>query len=174
MIPFDRPFQTPRTTLTWSNLEEWLTCAWTIEKRRASTLHNKQAELHLRALPTSVIDQCSHRQTLKSCAGLLRDGSTRFRQSPRGHRRDAPQTALIVAIANRISQIDRAQDQASMGPGHNSRNAQFDDLAAAAPFPSRPAVPAARPERKRTEGGFVTGLQGERPLAPARHRSPPP
>ena len=59
-----------------------------------------------------------------ACDRLLRDGPTHFCQPPRGQRQNAPQTALIVAIANRIAQIDRAEDHASMPLGHNSRHAE--------------------------------------------------
>ena len=116
-------FHTPRTVLTWATLDEWLDCARKIERRRASTLRNLQAELHVRALPVRVVYQCSSRVTLASCDKLLRRGPTHFCQPPRGQRQNAPQTALIVAIANRIDQIDRAEDRASMSLGHNSRNA---------------------------------------------------
>ena len=115
--------QTPRTALTWATLEEWLACARRIDHRRASRLRNLQAELHVRALPVSLVYQCSGRATLVSCDRLLRRGSTHFCQPPRGQRQNAPQIALIVAIANRIAHIDRAQDHASIRPGHNSRTA---------------------------------------------------
>ena len=115
--------QTPRTALTWATLEEWLACARRIDHRRASRLRNLQAELHVRALPVSLVYQCSGRATLVSCDRLLRRGSTHFCRPPRGQRQNAPQTALIVAIANRIAHIDRAEDHASISPGHNSRTA---------------------------------------------------
>jgi hypothetical protein len=116
-------FHTPRTALTWATLEEWLACARKIDRRRASRLRNRQAELHVRALPVSLVYQCSGRATLVSCDRLLRRGPTHFCQPPRGQRQNAPQTGLIVAIANRIAHIDRADDHASMSLGHNSRNA---------------------------------------------------
>jgi DNA invertase Pin-like site-specific DNA recombinase len=46
-----RLFRTPRTALTWATLDEWLGCAWRIERRRPSALRNRQAMLHVRALP---------------------------------------------------------------------------------------------------------------------------
>jgi hypothetical protein len=116
-------FQTPSTALTWATLDDWLDCARKIDRRRASALRNRQAELHVRALPIRVVYQCSSRATLASCDKLLRRGATHFCQPPRGQRQNAPQTALIVAIANRIAQIDRAEDHASISSGHNSRNA---------------------------------------------------
>ena len=109
--------------LTWVTLDEWLGCAWRIEHRRASALRNRQASLHLRALPLSLIGQCSRRPTLFACDRLLRRGPPRFCQPPRGQRQTAPHTSLIVAIANRLAQIERAEDQASIPSGHNSRNA---------------------------------------------------
>jgi hypothetical protein len=111
-------FQTPRTTLTWSTPEEWLACAWQINGRRHSYLLHQQARLHVEALPVAIVYQCSRRQTLTDCDDLLRYGL--FRQPLRGQRLRAPHTALIVAIANRIFQIERAEDQASMEIGHNS------------------------------------------------------
>jgi hypothetical protein len=116
-------FRTPRTALTWATLDEWLDCARKIDRRRASALRNRQAELHVRAPPVSVISQCSSCATLASCNQLLRRGPTHFCRPPRGQRRNAPQTALIIAIANRMAHIDRAEDHASISPGHNSRNA---------------------------------------------------
>jgi hypothetical protein len=115
-------YRTPRTALTWATLEEWLDCAHRIDRRRASALRNRQAALHVRALPIGVIFQCQSRATLASCARLLRHGSNHFCQPPRGQRQNAPQTVLIVAIANRIAQLARAEDHASILPGHNSRN----------------------------------------------------
>jgi hypothetical protein len=123
-------FQTPRSVLKWTTLEEWLDCARTIDRRRATQLRNQQAELHVRVLPLSIVYQCTSRTTLTACERLLSRGSTHFCQLPRGQRQNAPQTALIVAIANRIAQIDRAEDHASIGLGHNS-------LAANQPHPDR-------------------------------------
>ena len=121
-----RRFRTPGTDLTWATLEEWLAGAWRIERRRASARRNAQAGLHVRALSLSVIDLCSSRATLTACDRLLRRGPPRFSRPPRGQRQNAPQTALIIAIANRIAHIDRAEDHASMGLGPNSRNAGFE------------------------------------------------
>jgi hypothetical protein len=33
-----RLFRTPRTALTWATLDEWLGCAWRIERRRPQRL----------------------------------------------------------------------------------------------------------------------------------------
>jgi hypothetical protein len=118
-----RVIQTPRTALSWATLEQWLYCAHRIDRRRASALRNRQAELHVRALPLSVIYQCSSRAALAASARLLRHGSNHFCRPPRAQRQDVPQTALIVAIANRIAQLERADDRASIPLGHNSRKA---------------------------------------------------
>jgi hypothetical protein len=93
-----------------------------IDRRRASALRNRQAVLHVRALPVSVVYACCSRTALAACARFLRHGPSHSCQPPRGQRQNAPQTALIVAIANRIAQLDRAEDQASIPIGHNSRN----------------------------------------------------
>jgi hypothetical protein len=141
---------TPYTGLTWVTLEEWLNCARTIDRRRASALRNRQAELHVRALPVSLVTQCSARATLVSCDRLLRRGPTHFCRPPRGQRQNAPQTALIVAIANRIAHLDRAEDHASISPGHNSRT-----VASGIPQAAAPAPPSRRrsPPRAAEEEG---------------------
>jgi hypothetical protein len=81
-------FQTPCTALTWATLEEWLDCARKIDRRRASALRNRQAELHVSVLPITVVYQCSSRATLASCHKLLRRGPTHFCQPPRGQRQN--------------------------------------------------------------------------------------
>jgi hypothetical protein len=53
----------------------------------------------------------------------LRRGPSGFCQPPRGQRQTAPQTSLIVAIANHLAQIDRAEDLAAIPAGPNSGNA---------------------------------------------------
>jgi hypothetical protein len=123
--------------LTWETLDEWLHCAFKIERRRHSRLSNQQAALHVRMLPTSMIYECTSCDTLAACDRLFRSGSTRFCQPPRRHRQNAPQTALIVAIANRLTQINHAEDHASISLGHNSRNV-FNDSSALSTEP--PAV----------------------------------
>lgn len=159
--------QTPLTALSWATLDEWLACAHTIDRRRASALRNRQAELHVRALPVSLVDQCSRRATLVSCDRLLRRGSTHFCRPPRGRRQNAPHTALIVAIANRIAQLDRAEDHASISPGDNSRNAGSVIPSAAAPLPPSGAGPGDRQReaegRKGICDGFFRARDGFRP-----------
>jgi hypothetical protein len=108
----DRPCTPPAPPWTWVTLEKELACAHTIDRRRASALRNRQAELHVRALPVSLVYQCSSRATMVSCDRLFRRGPTHFCQPPRGQRQNAPHTTLIVAIANRFAHIDRADDHA--------------------------------------------------------------
>jgi hypothetical protein len=121
----------------------------TIDRRRASRLRNRQAELHVRALPVSLVSQCCARATLVSCDRLLRRGPTHFCRPPRGQQQNAPQTALIVAIANRLAQIERAEDHASISPGHNSRTVACGIPQAAAPAPpSRRRSPPRAPEEE--------------------------
>jgi len=152
--------QTPRTVLTWATLDEWLACARKIDRRRASRLRNRQAELHARALPVSFVDQCASRAALVSCDRLLRRGPTHFCQPPRGQRQNATHTALIVAIANRIAHIDHADDHASMTLGHNSRNAGSVIPQGAAPSPIPSAGPGGGHSEEEGRKGFVTGFSG--------------
>ncbi|MGH7193046.1 MAG: hypothetical protein ACREJM_05850 [Candidatus Saccharimonadales bacterium] len=70
-----------------------------------------------------MVYQCDDRATLDHCRSWLQSGPTDFMQPPRGKRANAPHTVLIVAINNRIAQLDREADYASMGMGHNSRAA---------------------------------------------------
>ena len=114
---------TPRTTLKWSTLQEWYACARRINDRRSTFLHHEQARLHVKALPIKLIYSCADRTTLSHCSSWLCNGPSDFMQPPRGKRGDAPHTPLIVAINNRIAQLDREADYASMDMGHNSRAA---------------------------------------------------
>ena len=115
--------RTPRTALTWSTLEEWYACARSIESRRYTALHHEQARLHVEALPVAVVYRCANQTILANCRSWLCHGPTDFMQPARGTRGHAPHTPLFVAIINRIAQLDRQADHASVGMGHNSRAA---------------------------------------------------
>jgi ParB/RepB/Spo0J family partition protein len=146
-------------------LEEWLDCARKIDRRGASALRNRQAELHVRTLPLGIVYQCSSRATLTACDTFLRRGPTHFCQPPHGQRRHALQTALIVAIANRIAQLDRAEDHASIGLGPTAgTNRSYDAGCRPHADGERPSLPGCGAgcnlQRQRAERGFATGFPG--------------
>lgn len=115
-------FTTPYSRLHWVSLQEWLFAADVIRARRASFRKNKQREGHVSVLHVKLIYGCQCRKSLNIALNLLTGLGSDFMQPCRGQRENAPHTALIVAIKNRIEQIDREEDLASMPDGHNSRN----------------------------------------------------
>lgn len=119
-------YKTPKSTMTWATLEQWHACAWELEKRRASSRKHELIRAHLWALRLVVIYGCTNRDTLMTCRFLLRHGPGHLGQPVRGHRQRAPQTPLIVAISNRLAQLDRFDDVASIPDGHNSRKRSKD------------------------------------------------
>lgn len=112
--------------MTWATLEQWQACVWELEKRRASSRKHELVRAHLCALPLPVIYGCTNRDTLITCRFLLRYGPGQLGQPVRGHRQQAPQTPLIVAINNRLAQLYRFDDLASIPDGHNSRKRRKD------------------------------------------------
>jgi hypothetical protein len=102
---------TPRTVLTWATLGEWLDCARKIDRRRASRSRNLQAELHVRALPVSLVYQCSGRATLRSCDRLLK----------RAHPFLPPATRPAAGRAAHRSDRRDCQPHRSHRPGRRSR-----------------------------------------------------
>lgn len=114
-------YKTPYSRLFWSNLEEWITVAGIIRARRSSLRRNRQRAGHVAALPVKLIYECQSRKSLDFVLFLLIAHGSDFMLPCRGDRKNAPHTALIVAIKNRLAQIDRAEDLASMPDGHNSR-----------------------------------------------------
>lgn len=113
---------TPYSRLSWKTLEEWLCAADIISARRASFRKNQQREGHVSVLHVKLIYGCECRESLNRALNLLTGLGSDFMQPCRGQREKAPHTALIVAIKNRIAQINREEDLASMLDGHNSRN----------------------------------------------------
>lgn len=111
---------TPRSRLVWWNLAGWVEVAHVLEKRRCSSRKNAQKIFHVQALPEEFIWKEDSSDTLRRALELLTGGPSGFRQPCRGQRQEAPHTALISAIKNRIKQIERQRDRDSMPDGHNS------------------------------------------------------
>ena len=144
-------FQTPRTALTWATLEEWFDGALTIEHRRASRLRNLQAELHLRALPIALVDQCSSRATLAACDRLFRRGPTHFCQPPRGQRAEC--------AADRSDRRDCQSHRAT----RPRRRPRIDEPWPQQPTRDGPVAPKSacdRPERRIRGAHGITGSAG--------------
>lgn len=91
-------YRTPRTSLHWSTLTEWLHVAYQLEQRRSGTLNGQRKRFHIEAQPLHLIGACDDAEVLIACRNFLTS-----RQPSRGQRGNAPHTRLIVAINNRLT-----------------------------------------------------------------------
>lgn len=117
--------RTPRTQLCWSSLPEWIDAAWELESRRSSTANTERKRLHVEALPSTLIARTSDKAALEACRSLLTSGPSGFTQPLRGQRADAPHTALIVAINNRLAGLDRFDSCSAKRPSKGRFPVQF-------------------------------------------------
>lgn len=114
-------YVTPGTRLVWRDLTGWLEAASRINSRRASEARHHAVAAHLAALPVALVSGCDAPDTLARALAWWIHGPSGFCRPPRGHRAGAPQTALIVAARNRLTQLARAADRAGVPDGHNWR-----------------------------------------------------
>jgi hypothetical protein len=98
--------RTARTRIWWSTLAGWLEAAYALERRRSGTLNKRRKQLHVEALPISLIENCTDAGVLTGCRSLLRNRSGGFAQPLRGQRESAPHTTILVAINNRLAQLE--------------------------------------------------------------------
>lgn len=105
MIFSPRVYTTPTTKLTWSTLAQWCDCALTLNARPCSRQNNERMEFHVNVLPLALINTCTDEKALRACRSLLQHGPKHIAQPSRGQRANAPHTALIVAINNRLSAL---------------------------------------------------------------------
>ena len=93
-------------------IKEWLVAAFKIERRRSNTAKYAAYAGHLRAFPLDEIDVELDPSVLEHVGALLKGPpdhySTGFARPHRGARGDAPQTPIIVALANRVSDLKAA------------------------------------------------------------------
>lgn len=102
---------TPFTRLSWNSLHGWYDAALTITHRPPSYRRHLQIDAHLAALSVFYIKICADPDLLRATKSLLTAGD--FGQPCRGQRAGAPQTALIVAINNRLQHLQRPSDNRS-------------------------------------------------------------
>lgn len=69
------PYRTPKTTLVWSSLTDWLVCADQLVRRRFSQRRNEAITRHVQALPVAVIDRCNSFMTLINFVPCLKKGA---------------------------------------------------------------------------------------------------
>lgn len=108
------PYRTPKTTLVWSCLADWLTCANQLEKRRLSQRRNDAIKQHVLALPVAVIERCNSVLALGDLVAYLNVEA--FERPTRGRREVVNETPLIETAKNRIAYIERQSDLPMLGP----------------------------------------------------------
>ncbi|CTQ34439.1 hypothetical protein [Jannaschia rubra] len=107
--------RTPGTRLEWHDLAGWMTATLIIGRRRA-TRRIEPWTRHVAALPAAMIAREADADLLREVRDLFLRGPSGLCQPLRGHRAEAPQTALIVAINNRLAVIAREADRIEPGP----------------------------------------------------------
>ncbi len=117
-------YRTPGTRLTWANLSDWCAVAGVLSERRDVDGDNQMARAaHVEALPLALVAGCDDVDALATLLWWLIESppSKHIVRPLRGHRADAPHTPLIMAAKNRLAQLARAADTATMPIGHNRR-----------------------------------------------------
>ena len=93
-------------------IADWLAVAYAIDGRRISAAKYAAEARHMRAFPVNEIDVEMDVQLLEHIVALLKGPPhhyrTGFERPHRGARGAAPQTPIIVALANRASRLRAA------------------------------------------------------------------
>ncbi len=101
-------------------LGDWLTMAYAIDRRRSSAVKYAAEARHMRAFPVDEIGVELDVQLLQKIAALLKGPPhhyrTGFERPLRGHRGDAPQTPIIMALANRETHLRATGVGGNSGP----------------------------------------------------------
>jgi hypothetical protein len=98
--------RSPRTNIRWSDLASWLEGAHAIEKRRSSRHRYAAMDRHWAAL------------TVETVRGAQRA----WAKPVRGHRANTRWELFNVEARNRLFRIERSEDLATLGLGHNALN----------------------------------------------------
>ena len=117
-------YRTPGTRLTWASLSDWCAVAGLLSERRDLDGRNQRASAaHVEVLPLAFVTGCDDVDALETLLWWLIESPPRkdFVRPLRGYRADAPHTPLIMAAKNRLAQLARAADAATMPVGHNRR-----------------------------------------------------
>ena len=93
-------------------IADWVATAFTIKRRRLSAAKYAAQVRHMRAFPVAEIDIEMDVQLLERVVAILKGPPhhypTGFERPHRGARGAAPQTSIIVALANRIARLQAA------------------------------------------------------------------
>ena len=112
---------TPGTNLAWFSLEDWIAAAQILERRRCARSTDLAMAAHWRAFPARWIASADAPACL-ALAAILGARPTRAPwEKPRRGLRAGRWADCLVATNNRLAQIARELDQASIGRGHNSQ-----------------------------------------------------
>lgn len=116
----EEPLRTPGTRITFQNLQEWIAGAYAISQRAPSAARYRAATAHFEALPDQLIRQ-GVRHEVEAFVRLINGlGNLEWHKPRRGHRGGTRWERANVLARNRLTQIDRQDDAASMMEGHNS------------------------------------------------------
>lgn len=101
-------YQTPGTNLWWSDISTWCQAAHRLDQRRFSSARRRALEHHVTALPLEMIKADANADALRTALELLKHGPRPLSRPQKGYRADAPQTARIMEIQNRLQVLRRS------------------------------------------------------------------
>ena len=111
-------FRTRGSDLVWSNIEEWVTCAWRLHHRRPSRARHQQIHAHWHGLPIGMVYTCHDDDAL---ASVLTVAESLHCKPLRGARGGSHWEAIHMAVSNRRKQLATLENSRTIGAGHNSR-----------------------------------------------------
>ena len=110
-------YRTPGTRLWWSSVAAWVEAAHRIDRRRSSSARNAALQAHAAVLPLDLIGKDTDPSALREAVRLLKYGPPSLRRPQRGDRANAPHTPRIMALNNRIAQLERVRFGHNRGAG---------------------------------------------------------
>lgn len=129
----------PGTKLDYSTLASWWAAIAAIERHKDATIRQQQRQAAIAAL---TVKTCYHAD--QSTASKVMKFLKRNRP-PRGQRHNHPTTPLLVALRNRLFQLEEIGQTAVSTPRCNSDHTPRPGATAAAPNTAAPAPPPPQP-----------------------------
>ena len=110
-------YRTPGTRLWWGSVAPWVEAAHALDRRRSSSARNAALKAHAAVLPLDLIAEDTDRSALEEAVRLLKYGPPSLRRPQRGDRAHAQHTPRIMALNNRIVQLEQVRFGHNRGPG---------------------------------------------------------
>lgn len=108
-------YRTPGTRLSWSTLNEWISCALKIAARRPSRSRYEAADAHWLALSDEVIKNAEQPELLSFTELINSIGNLAWHKPHRGFRGGTKWEQINVEARNRLTRLKQTEDRNSIG-----------------------------------------------------------